>query len=155
MGRPRKPTALKIATGTHRKDRHGDPDAEPKGNSLKVNDKPPVKLDKFELATWKALLAVLVPKNLATDMDVQAIVDYARDCRLAQRLRDMLKTDGLVLATEKGFVSHPGLTSLNQIRSRMTTFESRFGMTPSDRAGMDLSLSDGKSRGVQSRKRGG
>lgn len=152
MGRPRKPTSLKIATGTHRADRHGDPDAEPKGIALTVDSKPPEKLNQFEMRFWKQTLAILVPKGLATDLDAMALVEYCRDLRLSHRIREAINSDGLLIDGVMGVRSHPLLTALNQTRTRIMNFESKFGMTPSDRSGMDLGT--GRKSKVQSRRRG-
>lgn len=158
-GRPRKPTTLKIATGTHRKDRDGDPAKEAQGTRLKVNAKPPVSLNRNEMSHWKRTLEILVPKGLATSLDVPAIVTYAKDRWLEQRIRKEIDKHGLLIrARDKGQMkANPLLTTLNQVCSRIAAFESRFGMSPTDRAGLNvdnLDIPAESTGGVASRKRG-
>lgn len=141
MGRPRKPTTLHIASGTHRKDRHGSPDNEPHGIQLTADTKPPTGvLSADEAKIWKTTLAILAPKHLATDLDIASILEYCRDLNLCQRIRKQIDRDGIIVPGVMGDKAHPLLTALNQTRNRVMQFESKFGMTPSDRAGMDLGV---------------
>jgi len=157
-GRPRKPTTLKIAEGTHRKDRDGDPEKEVKGRKLQRNSKPPFKLNRNELAIWKRVLDVLCAKGLATDLDREPIARYCQHSWEARLIRNEIQKKGrLIRGRDKGqWKANPLFTVLRQIERNLMWFESRFGMTPTDRAGLNienLNISEKAEDGVASRKR--
>lgn len=154
----RVPTSLKIATGTYRTDRHGDPASKVKGIRLKKNARPPKELtEQLQRETWRKVIRILSPKGLATDLDVPAIVEYCRD----EVLRDMLYNDILQrkisIDSDRGSKQNPSFSMLDQVKRRMKEFWSKFGMTPSDREAISTEwtpeLTQDTAQPVQQRKR--
>ena len=92
MARSRVPTSIRLATGTHRADRHGDPEKELKAAELKVKTSPPRGMNAIEKKTWKEVLKILAPRGLATELDVLAITAYCQDMYLLQKLIDDIET---------------------------------------------------------------
>lgn len=154
----RVPTSLKIATGTYRSDRHGDPRTEIKGIKLKKNARPPKELTReLEKQTWRKVIRMLAPKGLATDLDVPAIVEYCRDEVLRDMLYNDIDTRKITIEGDRGSKQNPSFTMLDQVRRRMLMFWSKFGMTPSDRTGLmmewDPAVVAQTSRPIQQRDR--
>jgi P27 family predicted phage terminase small subunit len=136
MPRNRIPTTIKLARGTYRRDRDGGRGGDFKAAPLKIDSPPPDGLNQYERTVWKRILEVLVPHNLATDLDVFAIVGYCEDEWLRQSLRKDISEQGLILKGDRGSKHNQAFSALDQVRRRQMSFWAKFGMTPSDRAGL-------------------
>lgn len=108
-GRPRKPTQLHALQGTHRQDRHGDPENEPTPASW--DGEAPAWVKAAGRKVWDELAPRMRANGCLTEMDVEA---FALLCSLeavvrrspSKHLKEAAMVDRLM---------------------------SRFGMTPSDR----------------------
>ncbi len=139
----RTPAQLKIAIGTRRADRHSVPLTEVQGIRLKTNARPPKELNEFQRATWRRMIKILAPKGLATDLDVPAIIAYCQDEWLAEMLLKNIVEHGFILKGDRGWKHNQAFGALDQVRRRQQVFLSKFGMTPSDRIGLNSTVESG------------
>ena len=136
-GRPTKPTVLKIREGN------------PGKQKLPANEpKPPVGtptcpdwLGDVGRAKWESLVRLLgrVP-GLLTEADADALGLYAHTYEIfLEALREIEANGGPTCTGEKGGkYPHPADSRRKQAVADMLRIGARFGMTPSDRAGINL-----------------
>jgi P27 family predicted phage terminase small subunit len=131
MGRPRKPTALKLVAGTDRADRRNGAEPEP---MLLDNLAPPAHLSPRSAAVWGELAAVLRRNLLLTELDVVAfelLCDAVADYRQARAERG----DSFVTSSHKGSQMLDQLLVAQQAcGKRAETMMCRFGMDPVSRS---------------------
>lgn len=131
MSRPRKPSGLKLVTGTDRKDRRNDGEPEP----MLLNDlSPPAHLAQRSAAVWAEVAPMLRRMQVLTEADVLALeflCDAVADYRLAR------ETCGDDFVAH----SHKGSQMLNQwFVAKLTAKKSaesmmgKFGMDPASRS---------------------
>lgn len=147
------PTAVKIANGTHRIDRHGDPNLEPKPEQLSENPIAPSTLGPVGVEQWNILAPQLRSLGLLTQLDLPALeLMCAAYDELAQCNEELSKTPTFY-ATDKGTLcQHPMVNQRKNLRAEIKRLMACFGMTPSDRAGVQITKP--KTTGIQPRKRG-
>src|SRR3990167_4162210 len=111
------PTAVKLARGTHRPDRHGDPDSEPHGALLGSVPVAPETLGEVGGAKWQEWGQHLASLGLLEQRYLDALEMYCRAWdRLAEYER-ILREDGEFVKTTKGYVCrHPAATGAKQAR---------------------------------------
>ena len=131
MSRPRKPSALKLVTGTARPDRTNGAEPEP----LLLNDlEPPGHLEPHSAAVWKQVAPMLRRLQLLTEADVislEMLCDAVADYRLARERRG----DKLVATSSKGSQMVSQWLIAQQMSGKMAeSFMSKFGMDPVSRS---------------------
>ena len=151
-GPAKTPAAIKIARGTHRADRDGDPALQPQAAPAQLGD-PPSHLGEHGRRAWLEVGPILVTAGTLTELDIGPFLRY---CEAHDELaddRETLEREGKDFTTDKGFVcQHPAVNRCYKTRAEMARFEARMGMTASDRCGIQLPAKGGK-RGVATRKR--
>ncbi len=145
-GPAKKPAAAKIAAGTFRPDRDATlamPTADPT---------PPAWLSAESREVWSQVVDMLrrIPGLLA-EIDAYALARYCDDWVEYWEAKRIVDSDGIVSLSEKGTeFQNPAVGVKNKAAERMTRFEARFGMTPSDRSGLGVSTK--APQGVRTRK---
>lgn len=132
-GRPRTPTRVLQLRGTHRKDRHGTPEAEIQFAVLTELPPCPGFFDHVAAFEWQRVGPELVAKQLLTEVDLAAFSLYclsvARVVECEKRLRD-----GLTIMTPQGFIqARPEVSIARQCGVEVRKFAQEFGLTPSAR----------------------
>ena len=141
------PAAVKVAQGTFRPDRDASlalPSVEPV---------PPQWLSADSREVWAQVVAMLgKTPGLLAEIDAYALARYCDDWVEYWEAKRIVDNDGIVSLSEKGTeFQNPAVGVKNKAAERMTRFEARFGMTPSDRSG--LGVSSKAPKGVRTRAR--
>ncbi len=148
-GPPPTPAAIKISNGTLRS-RDGDPSLQPQSPPATIG-KPPSNFAKHAKAVWKDVGPRLVAAGTLTEMDVIPFTRYCRAHDEVARLDAILKEAGEYYTTETGYIGqHPAVNQRFKWLAEINRFEAHFGMTASDRCGIQLSK---KNDGVRTRTR--
>ena len=146
MARPRKPTHLKIVTGTLRRDRTNANEPTPR----RTRPKPPAHLSDFGRAAWTEIAAIADTLGVLTAGDVLALEGLAEavgDLRAARAsLAEALVYEGATVA-EGGARFYwtsgaggpmrrprPELAAIADADRRVCSWVARFGLSPSDRS---------------------
>ena len=131
MSRPRKPTALKLVSGTDRADRANGGEPEP---DVLREVEPPAHLGERSAAVWRELSPVLCKNQVLTEMDLvslEVLCDAVADYRLARTQRG----DRLVTHSSKGSQMLDQLLIAQQACAKLaSTYMGRFGMDPVSRS---------------------
>lgn len=152
VGRKRKPTSLRVADGTMRADRYGDPEAEP---GAAVGDVPECPSDMGEAGRkcWDEVLPVIVSNGYLADLDLHA---FERFARLHDELADCdesIESDGAYHILDSGSIQqHPAINRKMKVLDMLRRYEIEFWLTPTARAGKQVAKSDKPK--VAQRKRG-
>lgn len=147
-GRPSKPTALKLVDGT-RKDRINK--AEPKPAEVSI-EPPPWLVDELALEAWGNLAPDLIDRGVLTGWDVQAFAEWCSAVAHLVRAEQALAIEGHVIEAEV-FDRNGKPTGTRLIRSEWSRVwkdalevtarrAAKFGLTPSDRAGISVDGAD-------------
>lgn len=136
MGRPRKPTALKVVHGTKRKDRQIPNEPKPSG-SLSVE--PPEWLSDKAEPWWHRVRPILVGMQVATDADPIAVGMLCDALAEYVAARDDVLKEGATYdcTTEKGGTmirAHPSVAIAADAWRRAKLMLTEFGLTPASRA---------------------
>jgi P27 family predicted phage terminase small subunit len=136
MGRPRKPTALKILHGDFAKDpqrrNHDEPQiesAEPDCAAWIVGE---------ARAEWKRVTSELSSMKVVTPPDRAAIEAY---CSIYARWRDALKAvkkSGLIIETEHGPRENPACKIAARCEDQIHKYLCQFGLTPAARSRVNV-----------------
>jgi len=131
MSRPRKPTALKLVTGTARADRANGGEPEPQ---LLDDLTPPAHLSERSAAVWSELAPMLRRIQVLTEADVVAfemLCDSVADYRFARLTRG----DKMVTYSHKGSqMLDQWLVAQQAWGKRAEVLMGRFGMDPVSRS---------------------
>jgi len=133
MSNPSKPTALKKAQGTFRKDR-AQPN-EPTFKSIK-QAKNLDELDEDSLEVWNHIFPILSEQKVVTQADEDLLLEY---CWLIAKLKYVKSK-----LQNEAFVSGPNLTPSNYFKiydslfDKMLKISSKFGLNPSDRTRLNV-----------------
>lgn len=152
-GRTPAPTHLQIIKGAEERHINRDePEPEPAellGVDLKV---PPRGIGAKAAAVWKRLAPDLVDKHVLTTWDVDlfsafcdAVVEY-HDLKTKRRqhVKDDYQHDQFTgVGSQKQLVRSPYWAAQNEALERMMKLSARFGLSPSDRAGLTVAPSTG------------
>ncbi len=138
-GRKRKPVATLKLQGTYRKDRHANHVPTP---PCKLRC--PAWLDDYGKKHFRAAVKVLseIP-NLLASVDADALAQYAAAWSDFQSAHDHIKKHGAEIEDTNGiFHSNPAVRRKYKAAEVIRQIMCRFGMTPSDRAGLHLPEGD-------------
>jgi P27 family predicted phage terminase small subunit len=152
-GRKRIPTAIHVAQGTHRTDRHGDPDAEP-GIALHGTPEAPSGIGESGRRAWETVLPTIAAAGYLANLDLHA---FERFCRLHDDLADcerVIEEDGAYHVTDGGSIQqHPAVNRRLKIIDLLRRYEIDFWLNPTARAGKQVASR--QARGVATRARSG
>ena len=126
-----KPTALKLLDGSYAAYRDA-------GGVEAPNVAPvcPQWLSSEAREVWDSMIDRLLEiPGLLARLDGESLARYCHDWCDFHAARQLVEREGMVATSEKGAVyQHPAVGIRNKAHDRLTKFEARFGMTPSDRA---------------------
>ena len=161
-GRPRTPTALKLAKGERRPSRHNS--AEPELPAPKRID-PPTGLKGPGLKEWLRVAPLLLEAGVLTEPDMPALEDYCRrmtDLRACEREAEMLRKLLARVEKQKGEVDVADLVRLMRgidsterrlisMQAQVNVLRRELGATPSSRSGVRAVKKPEKKEGAASR----
>ena len=136
-GPPRIPTALALVRGN------------PSKHSLKVNEpkpdisasEPPEYLPEIAKVEWRRVCPLLAAIGLMSNIDVEVLAAYCACVADEQQGMAMQSGKPTVVQTHNGnFVQSPYISIVRQARADKVRYAGELGMTPSSRAGMDISV---------------
>ena len=139
MGRPRKPTALKIANGNPGKRALPKNEPIPKGFAVI-----PPELKAREIEIWNRLFGQLKGCGLATRVDSSGLATLARVETLHEAAYAKVKKEGMVGRTGK---TSPHFGAFRDLTGHLIRLYSEFGMTPASRSKVTTGLADSKKKG--------
>lgn len=123
-------------------DLRGNPGRRPPANEPKpapIAPSCPYWLDRRAKNEWKRIIALLEPLGLATQVDRAALAGYCQCYSEWVTADAVLQKQGLTFTTENGYVQQrPEVAIRQKARGDMLRFAARFGLTPSDRVGLNL-----------------
>jgi P27 family predicted phage terminase small subunit len=133
-GPKKKPTHLRLL--------EGNPSKRPISASEPVCNLPPVKPRVVETspvasAEWDRVLAAM-PPNLYSALDVSLLSIYALSWCMLDKAQHALITDGVVVQTPKGRMSHPALRAWRNASDTLTRCADRLGLHPGARASLQI-----------------
>jgi P27 family predicted phage terminase small subunit len=146
MGRPSKPTHLKLLEGT-REDRINRNEPLPESTTIE----PPVKLSADARRFWDELAPDMKAKNVLTDWDLPILAQLCDALALYWTYRGLLEEyrdpDGLGPYVAKGgsggVIKSPYHQMMRDALEMVHKLGSRFGMTPADRTHLTVDGSAG------------
>ncbi|MEW6572947.1 MAG: phage terminase small subunit P27 family [Bacillota bacterium] len=140
-GHNRKPTKLKVLTGTARRDRtvKNEPKPQP------IAPKPPSWLPRQAKRFWKEHAGRLERLGLLTEVDGPAFALCAVHYAVAAEAAKALKEQGILVpdpehpaGEEPALRKHPLLSVLRDHSAAFRAYSQLFGLSPSDRGRLDL-----------------
>lgn len=139
--------SIKLANGTFRRDRDASLPA-PTGDP-----EPPELLRDSAREVWFRLVDLLNrTPGLLSPVDASAMARYCNSLIEYMQMQKLVDEQGYIAFGKSGPYQHPAVGIRNKADDRMTKFEARFGMTPSDRVGLGVNLP--KAQGVRRRQSG-
>ena len=130
MGKPAKPTKLKILKGTFRKNESLENEVEPDLNI----PSPPGHLNQKASVEWGRISEHLFKLGLLSDIDRAALAGYCVAYARWAEAETKLSESGLIIKTTNGnFIQNPIVGIANQAMEHMRKFLIEFGMTPAAR----------------------
>lgn len=130
MGRPAKPTSLKLLHGD-RSDRINRDAPVPSEGDVR----PPEWLDGVGLEVWQQLAPDLIERGVMTAWDVEAFAMACDQVRVYREARAHVEADGMkVPGARGGEVRHPLIQVMRDAQASFNSIAARFGLTPSDRS---------------------
>lgn len=153
-GRPPKPPELRIADGTHRKDRHGAIEAYGAEVLLKgVPDVPKSKGAVFKKC-WREYCERLIQVGQFSARDIKPLESLCDAHQDEADTRVVLRQQGEYFATMEGIKRHPAWGTLEKLRKFIQDAQLNFGFSPAGRAKVPATVQSGKkSTGLQSLNR--
>lgn len=133
MGRKPLPVELKLARGTLRKGRDGDPAERPKGVALSVVPDPPEALGEMGLIRWKETCARLISMGVFEDRYLHSVEMYCRAWDALSEAEKVIKEEGMyyVVGDNGARAKHPAATEAKNARDEIRRYQVEFGFTPS------------------------
>lgn len=129
-GPPKKPTSLKLLTGSYREDRVAKDEPQPKKNMPKA----PKHFSPLALEEWDRIVQELYDLGLMTNLDRAALVAYCEFWEAYVKSAEKLQKMGLVITTQAGNqVENPYFSIKKRAAELMHKFLIEFGMTPASR----------------------
>ena len=135
-GRPRKPAALKLVTGTLRADRKNV--QMPATLPIDRIPAPPKNLDAYEKAAWLRLAKIVQPMKIATTEDMVAFQEMVTSLAVCDAAREDIRANGITVEgfTDRGAPisrKNPAVEVLATFKRLLAAELARFGLTPADR----------------------
>ena len=136
MPRPRRPNHLKILAG-EREDRINRNEPTPTETSVA----PATPLSPAAQAIWDRLAPDLEDKGCLTPWDADLFSVFCESAATYYETRALIGSSYAVQGSVKNAVVNPLWRVLKDCAEAMARIGARFGLTPSDRAGIDVSTS--------------
>ncbi len=144
MGRPCKPTALKLLKGTLRNSRQNP--NEPKPNCVRIAPSPSYNLGKYGLKEWRRVTNVLIDAKILSEADFSLLEAYCYQYGLMREAQSILGEEGILIKSKRGGArTHPCLKIQNDAYDRMLKIGIIFGLGPGVRNKISLPESKAKS----------
>ena len=135
MAPPRRPNHLKILAGT-REDRVNRNEPLPAESAIV----PPVQLSEGAQAVWDRLAPDLIKKGCLSNWDLDLFIVYCDATATYHECRRAMGGDYTVKGSVKDTtVKSPLWRVMKDSSDTMRSIGAKFGLTPSDRAGIDVS----------------
>lgn len=129
-GRPPKPTALKVLSGTFRKDRQNTREPKPAAGIPGC----PKFLNSTAKAEWRRIAPELARLGLLTSIDRACLAAYCQLWGRWQEAEAVLRRGGLTFTTPNGFMQkRPEVTIARESMALLRNFASEFGFSPASR----------------------
>jgi P27 family predicted phage terminase small subunit len=125
-GRPRTPTSKLKLSGTLRSDRHARNEPKPTGEPYQI-----AKLDGLALELWKKIVPELVRMKVATAIDSAMLYALCRWWQVYRKLDE-----------DEEMESYKRICAMAAAMKQVNAIGSRFGLTPVDRASLDINDSN-------------
>jgi P27 family predicted phage terminase small subunit len=139
-GPKRKPDTLKVADGTHRPTRDGDPSLAPKAPLIANCPTPPEILGKDGRAAWIDVLPKMIGAGFFTQLDLLAFERYCRFHDEVAKCDAILLADGEYTVAETGYVcQHPAVNQRFKWLDMIRRYEDSFWLNPTARSGKQIS----------------
>jgi P27 family predicted phage terminase small subunit len=136
-GRTRRPTALRGIDG-------GKMTGEPKPDEAKAIRRPATLSDGAK-PYWNRYAPDLIKQNVLTPWDVPLFEKWCEANAQYDAARERIKLDGLVIVGRQGgLVKHPMTTIQKEAVAEIKSIGAKFGMSPSDRGGLEVKPPAGK-----------
>ncbi len=132
MGRPRKPNHLKILAG-EREDRINRNEPIPGEADISPSLSPEAR------EVWDRLAPDLIDKKLLTAWDVDLFTAFCDAVAQYRQCRSLMGKDYVVPGSMRNMVVSPYFKAMRECTEVMIKIGGRFGLTPADRAGLDVS----------------
>ena len=133
MGRPRKPTALKILAGDRADRINRDEPAPPVGLG-----EPPAFLDPVAKVAWARFAASMDGLGLLTVADREAAILYCTAFARWSMAEAAIADEGLTVTGQFGAKPNPHIAIADAAHKQMVRILIQFGMTPSSRSGLHV-----------------
>lgn len=99
---------------------------------------------------WDRIAPDLIAKGVLTEWDAQAFTTYCQTVAVYQQASRELAEHGLTArGAAGGVIKSPYWQIMRDAVGQMTTIGSRFGLTPSDRAGLKIGGSEDRGQGAE------
>lgn len=154
MGRPPKPTALKVLHGD-RRDRVNTSEPKPRDGEVRC----PSWLSKEAKAVWRRIAPDLIAKKVLTAWDVDAFVSFCNAVANNRLAQHDLDENGLrivvpVRELANGEVvydvrSNPNWQVVKETSTLIATLGGRFGLNPSDRSRLSVGEEADRGKGAE------
>lgn len=133
-GPHKEPAPLKMAKGTYRRDRDA-----PLPFSADAPEQPEWLSEEAALVWAKVVEDLSQVPGLLARVDAYALSRYCSDWCDYWDAKRVIDEQGCTVVSDAGnLYQHPAVGVKNKAADRMTKFEARFGMTPSDRSGLHI-----------------
>lgn len=134
-GAPPKPIGLRKLEGTFRRDRHGS-DVEP--DSLPLGVEAPKNLGWEGQRIWTTYRDMFIRYGVLTELDSEAFFRLCKTFDYVQEIEELISKEGWTRETQRGPARHPLAAQRDSFIKEQFTLMGRFGMTPSDRGGIEI-----------------
>lgn len=152
MGRPRKPTTLKLLAGTHRPHRDGDPAFEPKADPIVSCPPPPDTLEQHGREAWLDCIPKMIEAGYFTQLDLRAFERYCRAHDEVAKCDRVLTEEGEHSVAESGYIcQHPAVNQRFKWLDIIRRYETEFWLNPTARSGKQVATQ--KKSGIAKRQR--
>ena len=139
MGRPRKPTALKLVEGETRPSRIGKLEPHPRP----ILPDSPTFLNKAARNIWNELLPELEYMGTLTAADQATFAGFCRAYELAQRTSRYLDRNGLTMTAPSGYSqARPEVSICNKAWDAVAKFGSELGIGAASRSRIEVRKRD-------------
>lgn len=129
-GRPRKPTADKIAIGNP--GNYPLPEDEPEYHLASIT--PPTNLSPEEVVYWNWFAPRSIGAQILTEVSVPGLVRLCKAIVESERMSEEIERDGFMVDTRNGPVRHPLITPRNQANDQILRWMREFGFTPASQS---------------------
>lgn len=154
MGGKRLPTDLKLAKGTYRADRQGNPEEEPKGIKLDAVPSAPKSLDVVGKKKWKEICEKMLKQGILEDRFLDSIEQACiafQDCESMTKV--IAKEGHFIESPRTGFkCQHPAVGIRNTARDMFRRWMLELGFSPKSSSAVRIQGAKG-SGGIKRRER--